>query len=199
MPGLAAWAGGYVVCFAHDAIALQLVMTKTRPSICVSLIAVMLSIVAENNPASAQVNNYYAGTASNGQPVNLDLGSIRQVSAYSLDFTYYLGARVCTPKQTVREAFGRASQRGRLTDRNQVPPSACYQRFALILAVSRHQPVHQQVQRLFSIPPATLDLHLMEQFSALLDPLSTLMFMGDRASGTRLTSADRQVIFIKAS
>ena len=80
-----------MVCFAHDVFALQLIMTKTWPSIYVSLIAVMLSIVAENNPASAQVNNYFSGTASNGQPVNLDLGSIRQVSASSLDFTYYLG------------------------------------------------------------------------------------------------------------
>jgi hypothetical protein len=65
-------------------------MARTRSSINVSLITAMLSIIAET-PVSAQVNNYFAGTASNGQQVNLDLGSIRQVSPSSLDFTYYLG------------------------------------------------------------------------------------------------------------
>jgi hypothetical protein len=43
------------------------------------------------NAVNAQANNFYAGTASGGQAVNLDLGSIRQVSSTSLDFTYYLG------------------------------------------------------------------------------------------------------------
>lgn len=48
-----------------------------------------------NSPSFAQAGNFYAGTASNGQPVNLDMGSIRSVSASSVDFVYYLGgARV---------------------------------------------------------------------------------------------------------
>ena len=44
-----------------------------------------------NHPSLAQASNFYAGTASNGQPVNLDLESIRSVSASSADFVYYLG------------------------------------------------------------------------------------------------------------
>lgn len=43
-------------------------------------------------PALAQSSNFYAGTAVGGQAVNVDLRSIRQVSANSLDFTYYLGS-----------------------------------------------------------------------------------------------------------
>lgn len=39
----------------------------------------------------SQSSNFFAGTAVGGQPVNVDLNSIRQVSANSLDFTYYLG------------------------------------------------------------------------------------------------------------
>jgi len=38
-----------------------------------------------------QTSNYFAGNAVDGQAINLNLGSIRQVSEYSLDFTYYLG------------------------------------------------------------------------------------------------------------
>ena len=55
-PGL----GDALVCFAHDVFILQLVMTKTRPSIYASLFVLMLSLVVENNPASAQVHNYFA-------------------------------------------------------------------------------------------------------------------------------------------
>jgi hypothetical protein len=57
---------------------------------CVSLAAGILTFFAEST-VNAQGNNFFAGTASNGQAVNVDLGSIRQVSASSLDFTYYLG------------------------------------------------------------------------------------------------------------
>jgi hypothetical protein len=39
-----------------------------------------------------QSSNYFAGTAVGGQAVNVDLNSIRQVSANSLDFTYYVGS-----------------------------------------------------------------------------------------------------------
>jgi hypothetical protein len=42
-------------------------------------------------PGYSQSSNFFAGTAVDGQAVNVDLGSIRQVSEYSLDFTYYLG------------------------------------------------------------------------------------------------------------
>jgi len=42
--------------------------------------------------AHAQSANFYAGTAVGGQAVNVNLSSIKQVSASSLDFTYYLGS-----------------------------------------------------------------------------------------------------------
>ena len=43
-------------------------------------------------PGLSQSSNFFAGTAVGGQAVNVDLKSIRQVSANSLDFTYYLGS-----------------------------------------------------------------------------------------------------------
>jgi hypothetical protein len=69
---------------------LELAMTGRKIGASVSLLLVALTICSERD-ANAQLNNFYAGTASNGQAVNVDLGSIRQVSATSLDFTYYLG------------------------------------------------------------------------------------------------------------
>ena len=42
-------------------------------------------------PSHAQSGNFYAGTAKGGQSVNVDLGSIRQVSPESVDFKYFLG------------------------------------------------------------------------------------------------------------
>jgi hypothetical protein len=65
-------------------------MNTRRLKALLSLLVASLAWGAES-AAYAQVNNFYAGTASNGQAVNVDLGSIRQVSASSLDFTYYLG------------------------------------------------------------------------------------------------------------
>jgi hypothetical protein len=44
-----------------------------------------------HGPVLSQSGNFFAGTAVGGQAVNVDLGSIRQVSSQSLDFTYYLG------------------------------------------------------------------------------------------------------------
>jgi hypothetical protein len=41
--------------------------------------------------ATAQTCNYYAGQASGGQAVNVDLCSISRASYRSVDFTYYLG------------------------------------------------------------------------------------------------------------
>jgi hypothetical protein len=43
-------------------------------------------------PERALSQNFYAGTAAGGQPVNVDLGSIRVVSSSSVDFVYSLGA-----------------------------------------------------------------------------------------------------------
>lgn len=42
--------------------------------------------------AVAQNCNYYAGQASNGKPINVDLCSTQRVSDRSLDFVYFLGS-----------------------------------------------------------------------------------------------------------
>ena len=65
-------------------------MFNSSVKISMSLLAVALAFGSENT-GYAQVNNFYSGSTSNGQAVNVDLGSIRQAGASSLDFTYYLG------------------------------------------------------------------------------------------------------------
>ena len=45
-----------------------------------------------NTSAHAQTCGYYAGQASGGQSINVDLCSISQASAQSVDFVYYLGS-----------------------------------------------------------------------------------------------------------
>lgn len=70
-----------------QAFPLEAAMIRRRFKACVSLLAATFTFCAES-AVNAQGNNFYAGTASNGQAVNVDLGSIRQVSASSLDFTY---------------------------------------------------------------------------------------------------------------
>ncbi len=54
----------------------------------------LLAVAVGGWPMSGltQSTNFFAGTAVGGQAVNVDLGSIRQVSMNSLDFTYYLGS-----------------------------------------------------------------------------------------------------------
>jgi hypothetical protein len=52
----------------------------------------LLSLMWSISSGNAQTSNWFAGTAVGGQAVNVDLNSIRQVSANSLDFTYYLGS-----------------------------------------------------------------------------------------------------------
>jgi len=52
----------------------------------------LLSLIWSISSGYAQTSNWFAGTAVGGQAVNVDLNSIRQVSANSLDFTYYLGS-----------------------------------------------------------------------------------------------------------
>ena len=49
-------------------------------------------ILSSQLSGQAQSSNFFAGNAVGGQAVNVDLNSIRQVSAQSLDFTYYLGS-----------------------------------------------------------------------------------------------------------
>lgn len=41
--------------------------------------------------APAQADSFYAGTASNGQPVRVDTDSINRASSRSVNFIYYLG------------------------------------------------------------------------------------------------------------
>ena len=53
--------------------------------------ACMTSLLPLDQMSRAQTGNFYAGTAKGGQSVNVDLGSIRQVSADSVDFKYFLG------------------------------------------------------------------------------------------------------------
>lgn len=65
-------------------------MTCRTINISLHLLAMALAVASASH-VNAQANNFYAGTASNGQAVNVDLGSIRQVSSTSLDFAYYLG------------------------------------------------------------------------------------------------------------
>lgn len=48
-------------------------------------------VLAVTPSAIAQSGTAYMGTAAGGQSINLDLGSIRQVSSASLDFVYFLG------------------------------------------------------------------------------------------------------------
>ena len=56
------------------------------------VVACLTCLVSAFDAAShAQSGNFYAGTAKGGQPVNVDLGSIRQVSSESVDFRYFLG------------------------------------------------------------------------------------------------------------
>lgn len=50
--------------------------------------SVLLTAIA---PVVAQSGTAYMGTAAGGQAINLELGSIRQVSEASLDFVYFLG------------------------------------------------------------------------------------------------------------
>jgi hypothetical protein len=53
----------------------------------------------------AQSSNFFAGNAVGGQAVNLDLNSIRQVSAQSLDFTYYLGSNAIYAQANCRVGY----------------------------------------------------------------------------------------------
>ncbi len=53
----------------------------------------------------AQSSNFFAGTAVGGQAVNVDLNSIRQVSAQSLDFTYYLGSTAIYAQANCRGGY----------------------------------------------------------------------------------------------
>jgi hypothetical protein len=55
------------------------------------LFAILASCLTGSQKASAQTCNYYAGTAVTGQSVNVDLCSITQASAQSMNFVYYLG------------------------------------------------------------------------------------------------------------
>ena len=66
---------------------------RIRPAATVGFTAACLIslLPAFESPSHAQSGNFYAGTAKGGQPVNLDLGSIRQVSSESVDFKYFLG------------------------------------------------------------------------------------------------------------
>lgn len=41
--------------------------------------------------AQAQTNTYYAGVASTGQPVQVEIGSIQRVNYDDVNFVYYLG------------------------------------------------------------------------------------------------------------
>ena len=56
-------------------------------------ICVLISVLSLSNKqeAVAQSCNYFAGTAVEGQKVNLNTCSIDKVSYASIDFTYYLG------------------------------------------------------------------------------------------------------------
>jgi hypothetical protein len=56
-------------------------------------VCVLISILSLSNKqeAVAQSCNYFAGTAVEGQKVNLNTCSIEKVSYASIDFTYYLG------------------------------------------------------------------------------------------------------------
>jgi hypothetical protein len=56
-------------------------------------VCVLISVLSLSNKqeAVAQSCNYFAGTAVEGQKVNLNTCSIEKVSYASIDFTYYLG------------------------------------------------------------------------------------------------------------
>lgn len=66
---------------------------RTRPTAPVGLTAACLISLLPSfeSPSHAQSGNFYAGMAKGGQPVNVDLASIRQVSSESVDFKYFLG------------------------------------------------------------------------------------------------------------
>jgi hypothetical protein len=53
--------------------------------------ATLLGGLSGSIPTQAQSCNYFAGRAAGGQSVNVDLCSISQASANSVDFVYYLG------------------------------------------------------------------------------------------------------------
>ncbi|MCY7273099.1 MAG: hypothetical protein LH702_04965 [Phormidesmis sp. CAN_BIN44] len=56
--------------------------------------------------AVAQNCNYYAGQASNGQTINVDLCSTRRVSDRSVDFVYFLGSERIYSQANVRQEPG---------------------------------------------------------------------------------------------
>ena len=74
------------------------------PRNAVFLLGAALTFVAQLS-AQAQSSNFYAGTAVGGQAVNVDLSSIRQVSAQSLDFTYYLGSAAIYAQANCRGGY----------------------------------------------------------------------------------------------
>ncbi len=59
--------------------------------ISISLFTVPVALLTDQTFAVAQICNYFAGTASTGESVNVDLCSLSRASDRSIDFVYYLG------------------------------------------------------------------------------------------------------------
>lgn len=68
------------------------------------LLVASYSLVGQQQ-VSAQPCNYFAGTASTGQSINVDLCSISQASTQSVDFTYYLGNERITSQANCEGGF----------------------------------------------------------------------------------------------
>jgi hypothetical protein len=60
-------------------------------SLSLTLSGLVSPLIAEQFSVSAQTCNYFAGAASTGESVNVDLCSVSRASERSIDFTYYLG------------------------------------------------------------------------------------------------------------
>lgn len=61
-----------------------------------SSLFIATALFTQPQSAEAQTCNYFAGNSSAGQSVNLDLCSISQASARSVDFVYYLDGEKIT-------------------------------------------------------------------------------------------------------
>lgn len=56
-----------------------------------SAVFLLSPLLVPQKSATAQTCNYFAGTASTGESVNVDLCSVSRASDRSVDFVYYLG------------------------------------------------------------------------------------------------------------
>lgn len=78
---------------------------RTAASSRLTTAALLSCLLSLDAPSQAQSGNFYAGTAKGGQSVNVDLGSIRQVSADSIDFRYFLGATAIYAQANCRGGY----------------------------------------------------------------------------------------------